>query len=248
MARDTGPATAGDTTPRNLGATDSNSDGIGSDAMAGQSHAWQELREEEADDMARKPSRTTDASGSDNGSGSGVAAAKRGSGDAIAIELETVETQATGSAPAQNAALGSGAGAEADRDGAAAEAAAVGVEYKVYKRRWFGLVQLTLLNIVVSWDVSSVCFVLSSLRFSYWSQVQACHVSSAAAEVRGIRMVMRSDPLGRRAGSLVLLFPELLLSSSFVFISFFSLPFSLVVGWILGPVPAKCRGPSGLRL
>jgi len=26
--------------------------------------------------------------------------------------------------------------------------------YKVYKRRWFGLVQLVLLNIVVSWDVS----------------------------------------------------------------------------------------------
>lgn len=26
--------------------------------------------------------------------------------------------------------------------------------YKVYKRRWFGLVQITLLNIVVSWDVS----------------------------------------------------------------------------------------------
>lgn len=28
------------------------------------------------------------------------------------------------------------------------------VIYKVYKRRWFGLVQLTLLNIIVSWDVS----------------------------------------------------------------------------------------------
>lgn len=28
------------------------------------------------------------------------------------------------------------------------------VVYKVYKRRWFGLVQLTLLNIIVSWDVS----------------------------------------------------------------------------------------------
>lgn len=27
------------------------------------------------------------------------------------------------------------------------------VEYKVYKRRWFGLLQLTLLNIIVSWDV-----------------------------------------------------------------------------------------------
>jgi FLVCR family MFS transporter 7 len=27
--------------------------------------------------------------------------------------------------------------------------------YKVYKRRWFGLVQLVLLNIIVSWDVST---------------------------------------------------------------------------------------------
>lgn len=30
--------------------------------------------------------------------------------------------------------------------------------FKVYKRRWFGLVQLTLLNIVVSWDVSPIYF------------------------------------------------------------------------------------------
>ena len=28
--------------------------------------------------------------------------------------------------------------------------------FKVYKRRWFGLAQLTLLNIVVSWDVSLI--------------------------------------------------------------------------------------------
>jgi hypothetical protein len=28
------------------------------------------------------------------------------------------------------------------------------VTYKTYKRRWFGLAQLLLLNIVVSWDVS----------------------------------------------------------------------------------------------
>jgi hypothetical protein len=27
--------------------------------------------------------------------------------------------------------------------------------FKVYKRRWFGLAQLVLLNVVVSWDVSS---------------------------------------------------------------------------------------------
>lgn len=30
------------------------------------------------------------------------------------------------------------------------------VVYKVYKRRWFGLIQLVLLNIVVSWDVSTL--------------------------------------------------------------------------------------------
>jgi len=29
------------------------------------------------------------------------------------------------------------------------------VHYKVYKRRWFGLAQLVLLNVVVSWDVST---------------------------------------------------------------------------------------------
>ena len=51
-------------------------------------------------------------------------------------------------------------GNEGDRnlqsnDGTAEESVVNGgVEYKVYKRRWFGLVQLVLLNIVVSWDVS----------------------------------------------------------------------------------------------
>ena len=30
------------------------------------------------------------------------------------------------------------------------------VDYKVYKMRWFGLMQLVLLNIVVSWDVSCI--------------------------------------------------------------------------------------------
>jgi hypothetical protein len=35
--------------------------------------------------------------------------------------------------------------------------------YKVYKRRWFGLFQLALLNIIVSWDVSH-CF---------WSRLQS---------------------------------------------------------------------------
>lgn len=29
------------------------------------------------------------------------------------------------------------------------------IKFKVYKRRWFGLVQLVLLNIIVSWDVNA---------------------------------------------------------------------------------------------
>lgn len=38
------------------------------------------------------------------------------------------------------------------------------VEYRVYKIRWFGLAQLILLNIVVSWDVC--CFTSDSTRKS----------------------------------------------------------------------------------
>ena len=33
--------------------------------------------------------------------------------------------------------------------------AANGSQFKVYKRRWFGVVQLVLLNTIVSWDVST---------------------------------------------------------------------------------------------
>ena len=38
------------------------------------------------------------------------------------------------------------------------------VVYKVYKIRWFGLMQLVLLNIVVSWDVSSTLSLTWKLR------------------------------------------------------------------------------------
>ncbi|KAH8896991.1 MFS general substrate transporter [Thozetella sp. PMI_491] len=57
------------------------------------------------------------------------------------IELEETETQRT----AQGAAAING-------ERAAGPASNDAREYKVYKRRWFGLVQLALLNIVVSWD------------------------------------------------------------------------------------------------
>jgi len=37
--------------------------------------------------------------------------------------------------------------------------------FKVYKRRWFGLAQLVLLNIVVSWDVGIALFHHSMLSW-----------------------------------------------------------------------------------
>ena len=39
-------------------------------------------------------------------------------------------------------------------------------EYRVYKVRWFGLSQLILLNIVVSWDVS-----ISHLRCAFYTRI-----------------------------------------------------------------------------
>ena len=56
---------------------------------------------------------------------------------------------------------GTDAGAEpGEGEGAALGATAQrrgDMEYRVYRRRWFGLIQLTLLNIIVSWDVSPPC-------------------------------------------------------------------------------------------
>lgn len=60
-----------------------------------------------------------------------------------------------------------GGGGDDERGGMRGDAGPV--VYKVYKRRWFGLAQLVLLNVVVSWDVSSlsICVhspLLSSMR------------------------------------------------------------------------------------
>lgn len=41
-----------------------------------------------------------------------------------------------------------------DGGGVATGAAPAAPVYRTYKRRWFGLFQLTLMNVVVSWDVS----------------------------------------------------------------------------------------------
>lgn len=51
-------------------------------------------------------------------------------------------------------------GARGTQDGAGDNGtiASSEIEFKVYKRRWFGLVQLVLLNIIASWDVSATPF------------------------------------------------------------------------------------------
>jgi hypothetical protein len=127
--------------------------------MAGQSHPWQELKGEEANHIERMTTRSTSAS--DNGVGNSGAAVKRSAGDEMPIEMDAVTGHATGLAPSSR---GTGLGAaETGRDGAVESAAPVGVQYKVYKRRWFGLVQLTLLNVIVSWDVSVVVSLLLAL-------------------------------------------------------------------------------------
>jgi hypothetical protein len=49
----------------------------------------------------------------------------------------------------RNVEAGSGEG-----EGGGSLTEGVSTEYRTYKRRWFGLAQLTLMNIIVSWDVS----------------------------------------------------------------------------------------------
>lgn len=106
---------------------------------AGNGGGWKQLKDEKATGTA-KLARVR----------SGDSSKRAGSDDAeVTIEMELGATpgSATG---------GAGAGA-IGADGASAmsvTAAASERVYKVYKRRWFGLVELVLLNIVASWDVS----------------------------------------------------------------------------------------------
>lgn len=82
---------------------------------------------------------------STNGSGDGV-----GEVDVLS-EVRSDDELLGDDGQQHNAARG---GAGTGMDGTAEEGGSV--VYKVYKRRWFGLVQLVLLNIIVSWDVSNL--------------------------------------------------------------------------------------------
>ncbi|KAK4154970.1 major facilitator superfamily domain-containing protein [Chaetomidium leptoderma] len=133
--------------------TDDTTSNSNSDAMAGQSRPWQELRGEETDGkMERVTMGTAGTASASDHNGVGIAnsaqtaAVKRGTtADEIPIEMDAVTRGGTGSGGDTLAPPG---GTGTGCDGAAAG----GIEYKVYKRRWFGLVQLTLLNVIVSWD------------------------------------------------------------------------------------------------
>ena len=86
---------------------------------------------------------------------------KHGSDGEVAIEMEDSahagsprpHGSATGATDAATSAAAAVSDATVDAEGRPDGARPPG-EYRVYKRRWFGLVQLTLLNIIVSWDVS----------------------------------------------------------------------------------------------
>ncbi|KAL2176175.1 major facilitator superfamily domain-containing protein [Thermothelomyces heterothallicus CBS 202.75] len=119
--------------------------------MGGHSRSWNELRGEEASEVEKAATRSI--GGSDHALGDSDAAHKSGADDRLSIEMGTVTAHTT------DPALESGrlsrpasAGTECSRRATQGERGTAGVEYKVYRRRWFGLLQLMLLNIIVSWD------------------------------------------------------------------------------------------------
>ncbi len=69
---------------------------------------------------------------------------------------EKNQSQSSASYTDEEGHAGSSGSRQVTRDGEDVALADRGqhVEYRVYKIRWFGLTQLILLNIVVSWDVS----------------------------------------------------------------------------------------------
>lgn len=74
------------------------------------------------------------------------------------VELETIAQIQPGDelldTEERSQAIGINRGASHDRTNVTSAVTGI-IEYKVYRRRYFGLFQLVLLNIIVSWDVSS---------------------------------------------------------------------------------------------
>ncbi|EGO54677.1 hypothetical protein NEUTE1DRAFT_48311 [Neurospora tetrasperma FGSC 2508] len=95
------------------------------------------------------------ASTTDSGSGSEISTTL-GAGTGISITEGTVVNSAGEMAGGGGGGVGLGIDGAGDHDEneqrVERDCEGRPVVYKVYKRRWFGLVQLTLLNIIVSWD------------------------------------------------------------------------------------------------
>ncbi len=104
--------------------------------------------------------KVTETRGSDANVGEVEALSELRSDDELLGDEEVAIQRGNG---AQGLGNGSGDGAETAANG--------GVVYKVYKRRWFGLVQLVLLNIIVSWDVSKIAMhnshYLSPIKYTF---------------------------------------------------------------------------------
>ncbi|KAK4147559.1 major facilitator superfamily domain-containing protein [Dichotomopilus funicola] len=118
---------------------------------SGRSRRWFRLREERAGETEKDSSRSSDGNGVSNAAG---ASALQGNTESIELGSVTAETRSPGG-PVPRRPLGPGLVKEEGVEDGGVRAGAdneTTVEYKVYKRRWFGLLQLTLLNIIVSWD------------------------------------------------------------------------------------------------
>ncbi|KAK4190853.1 major facilitator superfamily domain-containing protein [Podospora australis] len=129
--------------------TRSESDIEAGEAMAigrGAHHGWSRLEGDNEEGMTLSQN-TSGQSGTRLFSPSAIThehhtdATKRSTSDEIRIEMNETTPQRPGTA-----------GPSADDGDAGVAAGESTVVYKVYKRRWFGLIQLTLLNIIVSWD------------------------------------------------------------------------------------------------
>ena len=103
-----------------------------------------------ADGVDRKGDLKTTQTNVTNGSGDGPG----GVGEVEALHEIRSDDELLGSDDEGTSPRGVNADNGADDDGTITSSE---TEFKVYKRRWFGLVQLVLLNIIVSWDVSGTC-------------------------------------------------------------------------------------------
>ncbi|KAK3401617.1 major facilitator superfamily domain-containing protein [Sordaria brevicollis] len=105
----------------------------------------------------------------DSDSGSVISTTLDGNGTERGVVSSAGVTTGNGGGVGLGIGMGDGVGDDDERNEQQVERDSEGrtVVYKVYKRRWFGLVQLTLLNIIVSWDWLTFSPVASHAAFYF---------------------------------------------------------------------------------